>query len=399
MWRRLLNRFLKRSGPPPDPAYVDRLTGLRTRHVMNERLRAARRAGQAGAVAIADLDRFKAINDHHGHEVADEVLKLAAERLQAVLPMSAEVFRIGGEEFLVFLPGAGVVEAGRWMDECLKRFRRPIGLPGAPDAIVTLSAGVAAFTGQSIGDLLRAADTALYAAKARGRDQVVVFDEGTQQIVAARRELASAVVELQHRNRLLRDAVRTDALTGLRNRLALDEVLDGVVGTAGSRWAEASVAFIDIDYFGDYNKLHTDASGDDALRAVAAAVRLCAPVADLVFRKGGEEFVVVLPGLAGASASVAAERMRCAVERLALPHAGSAVAPVLTVTVGVAGGDRGHTVRQLMNAAAEQAMNAKLNHRRNSVHEVHLGAPPTQLAPPGSAAAGGTAQGRPGRPG
>lgn len=92
----------------------------------------------------------------------------------------------------------------------------------------------------------------------------------------------------------------TDALTGLRNRLVLDEVLDMAVGVPGSRWAEASAAFIDIDHFGASNKLHTDASGDDAVRAVAAAVRLHAPVAERVFCKAGEAFVVVLPGLAGA---------------------------------------------------------------------------------------------------
>jgi diguanylate cyclase (GGDEF)-like protein len=177
------------------------------------------------------------------------------------------------------------------------------------------------------------------------------------------------VVELQERNRALREEARTDALTGLRNRLALDELLHAATGDAVPRVA---VAFIDVDHFGNYNHVHGDAAGDDALRAVAHAIRACAREADFVFRKGGEEFVVVLPEADGDAAVAAAERIRAAVQALALSHAASSAAQVVTVTIGVASGPAGATPRQLLEAAAEKAMAGKVGEQRNRVHAVRL---------------------------
>jgi len=74
-----------------------------------------------------------------------------------------------------------------------------------------------------------------------------VFEEDTRQIVTARRELAAAVIELQEHNRALRDEARTDALTGLRNRPALNEVLELTVGADDSPWRRAGVAFVDVE--------------------------------------------------------------------------------------------------------------------------------------------------------
>jgi diguanylate cyclase (GGDEF)-like protein len=106
------------------------------------------------------------------------------------------------------------------------------------------------------------------------------------------------------------------------------------------------------------------------LRRVAESVRACARRGDLVFRKGGEEIVVLLPDTAPADARHAAERMRAAVQALAIPHAGSSAAGVVTVTVGVAAADAGPalTVQQLMERAADLAMQAKVKRQRNCVH-------------------------------
>ncbi len=339
---------------------------------MHERLREARRAGVAGVVVMADVDLFKSFNDRNGHDLGDALLRAIAQRLQAFLPGSAELGRCGGDEFLVFLPRTDVAQAEPLIRKCLDHMRESIVLAGAANEIVTLSAGVASFAGQTTDEVLRACDIAMYAAKARGRDRVVVFDDDTRQIVTARRELASTVIELQRRNRVLREEARTDALTGVRNRLALDEILDLAVGGDDLPWAEASVAFIDVDHFSEFNHLHGDASGDEALRSVAAALRGSTREADMIFRKGGEEFAIVLPGTGEGAAGAAAERMRASIEDLAIQHLGSAAAPVLTVTVGVASGGAGHTVRQLLNAAAEQTMAAKVKDRRNRVHPARL---------------------------
>lgn len=353
-------------------AALDPLTQLPTRHVMLERLREARDAGVDGALALCDLDLMKHINDQHGHAAGDEVLQTVALRLGAVLPAASWVTRIGGDEFVVFLPGSGIGEAQHVLTRCMDEVRRPIGLSGGSTIIVTLSVGLATLAASSIDDLLKAVDVAVYAAKSRGRDRLVVFDNDTRKTVTARRELASTVIELQRRNRALRDEARTDALTGLRNRLALDELLNAAVGDPDSRLASAALAFVDIDHFGDYNHLHGDAGGDEALRRVAAAVRDCSRHPDLVFRKGGEELVVVIPDAAEGDALVAAERIRDSVQALGIPHSGSRVAPVLTVTVGLARGGPGRTLRQLLVAASELAMHAKVANGRNRVHDVDL---------------------------
>ena len=374
----LLQRLMRRLGlqapPPPADARLSRaddLTGLSNRLVMNDALAAALQAGTPGAIVLVDVDNLKYFNDRHGHLAGDELLRTVAARLRETLAAASILARFGGDEFAAFLPGLALPEALRVAQACVDAMRVPVALASGAE-IVTVSVGVATLAGRTPDEAWRACDTALYAAKARGRDRVVAFDDDTRRIVAARRELASTVMELQERNRALREEARTDALTGLRNRLALDELLHAVAGEGDRRVQRAAVAFIDVDHFGNFNHVHGDAAGDDALRAVAHAIRGCAREADLVFRKGGEEFVVVLPDADNDAAIAAANRIRSAVHDLALPHAASSAADVVTVTIGVASGPPGTTLRQLLGAAAEKAMAGKVNDQRNRVHAVCL---------------------------
>ena len=373
-WKRWLG-----IGAPPVVAGVGRtrtddLTGLANRTVMHDTLVAALQAGVQGVVLILDLDAFKYFNDRHGHGVGDDVLLVVAARLRERLALASCLARIGGDQFVAFLPGLTLAEALRKAQDCVAAMHEPVTLASGAE-IVTLSAGIATLAGQDVDEVWRACDAALHAAKARGRDRVVAFDDDTRQIVASRRDLTSTVIELQERNRVLREEARTDALTGLRNRLALDELLHAVAGDGERRVHAAAIAFIDVDHFGNYNHVHGDAAGDDALRAIAHAIKACAREADFVCRKGGEEFVVVLPDIDSAvdntAAIVAADRIRVAVQDLGLSHAASSTANVVTVTIGVASG-RGVTLRQLLSAAAEKAMAGKVNDQRNQVHAVHL---------------------------
>lgn len=161
-----------------------------------------------------------------------------------------------------------------------------------------------------------------------------------------------------------------DALTGLGNRRALDEVLEVSCGGEPPLAGHCAVAFLDIDHFGSFNKHHGDDREDEALRQVAQLVQSSARRGDLVFRKGGEEIVVVLPGATEEEAQAAGERMRSAVQEAAIQHVASPTAPVITITVGVASshGRKQSTVHQLMNLAAEAAMRAKVKAQRNQVH-------------------------------
>ena len=370
-WKRRLG--LAAPAPAPDlrRSFRDDLTDLSNRMVMHDTLVAALHSGVKGVVVMLDIDNFKYFNDRHGHRIGDELLCAVSARLRETLAMASCLARAGGDDFIAFLPGLTLAEAMRKAQACVDAMREPVTLASGAE-IVTVSAGVATLAGQTVDEVWRACDAALHAAKARGRDRVVAFDDDTRQIVASQRDLTSTVIELQERNRALREEARTDALTGLRNRLALDELLHTAAGDGDRRVHRAAIAFIDVDHFGNYNHVHGDAAGDDALRAVAHAIRACAREADSVFRKGGEEFVVVLPDADNDAAVAAAERIRSAVHDLALSHSASSVASVVTVTIGVASGSSGTTLRQLLSAAAEKAMAGKVSEQRNRVHAARL---------------------------
>jgi diguanylate cyclase (GGDEF)-like protein len=350
----------------------DPTTGLLRRDAFIDEVRADRTRGVNGTLAVCDIDHFKLINDRYGHSVGDLLLVEVASRLRASIPDTARIARYSGDEFCWFLPGG--LETGRGVAEaCLTSARHPIHLPDGVQIDLTLSIGLAPLPiSVEFQRGLASADAALYAAKTGGRDRAQVFTEETQGIIGARRELAASVASLQERNLALQNLVQTDALTGLRNRRALDQVLGVTCGSGDGIWPRCAVAFLDIDHFGDYNHVHGDSQGDEVLRRVAQAVRDSARKDDLVFRKGGEEILVVLPHATETEAKSMAERIRRAVESLAIKHDNSAVASVVTVTIGVATAVEGETVTvdELMQRASDAAMKAKVRNQRNAVHAV-----------------------------
>ena len=157
-------------------AVADPLTGLANRREL-QRLGDALLAEPDRPVAVVaiDVDHFKAINDTRGHEAGDVVLVALAERLQRAARPGDVVARLGGEEFVVLMPDTTLEEA-RGRAETLREdvARSPIAIDGGPLAM-TVSAGVVA-RGESahLAAMLRAADQAMYAAKAAGRNRVVV---------------------------------------------------------------------------------------------------------------------------------------------------------------------------------------------------------------------------------
>jgi diguanylate cyclase (GGDEF)-like protein len=126
-----------------------------------------------------------------------------------------------------------------------------------------------------------------------------------------------------------------DSLTGLRNRRSFDEYLQWTLGQR----VKADVAFLllDVDCFKQYNDRYGHAAGDNCLQRVAGALQdsLLRSV-DLAARYGGEEFVVLLPDTTARGAQDVAERIRLRVEGLGIAHADSSVAPVVTLSIGVA---------------------------------------------------------------
>ncbi len=158
----------------------DPLTGLPNRTGFAEAatvaLAAAARDGRPVAGAMLDIDFFKAINDGWGHGAGDEVLRDVAAAMRAVLRPGDVLARVGGEEFALLLPGVDVKGAAPLLER-LRAAATTVPHPGAPRQRVTLSAGVAVVEGTGLAALesaLRTADGALYAAKAAGRNRVMV---------------------------------------------------------------------------------------------------------------------------------------------------------------------------------------------------------------------------------
>jgi len=128
------------------------------------------------AVALLDLDRFKQINDNHGHLVGDEVLRSIAAAMTDVLRDYDLAGRFGGEEFVMLLPQTRAPDAFRIAERVRAHIAKlPISAPNGERVSVTVSIGVAALdagSSRELTELLAAADAALYRAKASGRDQV-----------------------------------------------------------------------------------------------------------------------------------------------------------------------------------------------------------------------------------
>lgn len=151
-------------------ATTDPLTGLLNRRALG---RVLGRLQAGSAVAVLDLDYFKALNDEHGHAAGDEVLTAFGAFLRAQLRFGDHGARVGGEEFVVAFPGSDAAQVA----DVLHRLRRQWA-HDRPWA-VTFSAGVAELTpGERVLDLLDRADHALYDAKHLGRDRVVLAESG-----------------------------------------------------------------------------------------------------------------------------------------------------------------------------------------------------------------------------
>lgn len=204
-------------------AYYDGLTGLPNRGLLEDRfgqaLANSARRGDHGAVLFVDLDNFKLINDTLGHADGDEVLVIMAERLRRCIRGTDSVARLGGDEFVVLLEAlpAQIEQAARQAEAVAEKCRLALAKPytlGDTEFVSAASLGLTLFSGTTvpIGELMKRADTAMYQAKAGGRNRVVFFEPVMQQF-------------LNHRSQLEGELRR--ALPGGQLRLYLQPQFDG----------------------------------------------------------------------------------------------------------------------------------------------------------------------------
>jgi len=168
------NALQDRIGTLNRASRTDPMTGLLNRRGLQHALDALQAQGIPFAILALDIDRFKSINDGHGHDVGDAVIVHIAEQMRRHSRESDLLCRAGGEEFLLLLPGIGTEPAR----QAAERLRQHIAdHPFAPVGTITVSLGVAHFPSfhADAEQALRLADKALYLAKEQGRNRVIVY--------------------------------------------------------------------------------------------------------------------------------------------------------------------------------------------------------------------------------
>lgn len=151
-------------------AWSDGLTGLANRRRLDHDLDASPLSGPTSVIMI-DVDHFKGVNDAYGHQTGDDILKRLGTLFAHHVRGDDVVYRYGGEEFCVLLPGADVDEAHSVADRIVAA-ARDVNLPNG--ANVTVSVGIAGATGDELTEAIEQADRALYLAKQQGRDRAVL---------------------------------------------------------------------------------------------------------------------------------------------------------------------------------------------------------------------------------
>jgi len=178
----------------------DVLTGLPNRLLLTERLREAmalaRESGSQAALALVDLDGFKAVNDRHGHAVGDACLRALAERIGGLLRPGDTLARLGGDEFGIVMGRLGQGEMDVWLQRLAACVSQPVALEGL-SLLLSASMGVTVYPQADEFDaeqLLRQADQAMYVAKQNGKNRIRCFDAALEH---AQRQRFDAVQTLR----------------------------------------------------------------------------------------------------------------------------------------------------------------------------------------------------------
>ncbi|MBK7000749.1 MAG: EAL domain-containing protein [Rhodoferax sp.] len=228
-------------------AFFDQLTGLPNRTLLLDRLRqamtAGARSGKNGALLFIDLDKFKTLNDTHGHEMGDLLLKQVAQRLLGCVRAEDTVARLGGDEFVVMLTGLSTTasEAAAQAElvggMILSTLNQPYNLHAVKHHS-TPSIGVTLFgdSPDDIDELMKQADLAMYKAKASGRNALRFFDPEMESTVMERaaleQDLRTAITEKQFVLHYQAQITSQGHLTGAEVLLRWSHRLRGMVSPA-----------------------------------------------------------------------------------------------------------------------------------------------------------------------
>jgi diguanylate cyclase (GGDEF)-like protein len=321
------------------------------------------------SLLLLDLDDFKKVNDTHGHAAGDSTLKEAAVQIVLAAPPDTVVGRFGGDEFAVF----GTLPAGEALglaEQIRKAFKAATFSGG--DQTVSIGCATATVVGRG---LFSRADEALYAAKARGGDSVIHYDDmarrareadgdvgldGFENRTRVLAERMAALITGRGRRLFerLKEQADLDALTRMFNRGYLDRRLHFEIESSSEKQTAITIALLDIDHFGQVNKNHGWPSGDKVLTDVAGRIRWSLRDDDWVARYGGEEICVVMYGTTREAALPVLERVRCAVADTPFETTeGRRIS--ITVSAGGAEHQENESLEELMERVSHNLLLAK----------------------------------------
>jgi diguanylate cyclase (GGDEF)-like protein len=322
------------------------------------------------AMLVVDLDRFEAVNDDFGQTAGDEVLRLTARRILALISAQGTAFRSGPDEFVAVLDHTTEERACSTAQRLLTAIGEPVQA-GETSVRVSASVAVVMLTERRrLDDVLRDADVAMYRAKVTGGNRVEIFSRALDDWALARKydvdSLAQELEELRLENQRLTEAVMVDSRTGLPNGVAFEADHLQLYARRNRSGERYSLLLADIDHFHHYNERFLPSEGNRALRAVGQTIRSNVRQGDRAYRFDGEQFSVLLPGAHLREAVVAAERIRSKIENLAIDHPDNP-AGVVTVTVGVVEAGFRHPTTKAVLAEAHSLLLEGKHSGRNRI--------------------------------
>jgi len=364
---------------------LDGLTGLLQRRAFNDQFAqfiVDTPSEQSISLLLGDIDRFKNINDCYGHLIGDLLLQEVAKRLQKNTPQDALLARFGGEEFVMvcrFTRGTAC--------ELAEHLRRSISeepfvlLPQGEKPVeleATISFGICTqeAKGATPSSLTKSADTALYAAKAQGRNRVIHIVDFEQE--AHEKDSNVKLESFQNMIRVLTDRVgeviayrgrrifddiqkqaQLDGLTQLYSRGYFDSRLPFEFEMAQNQPEPFTIALLDIDFFGQFNKTYGWPTGDKILVEIAERIKKSLRASDWVARYGGEEICVVMQRTTLQQAMYVMERVQKAIRDDVFYTTGQE--PVqITASIGIAEQSRAdQTPLELLERASQRLLEAK----------------------------------------
>ncbi|MGE3268290.1 MAG: diguanylate cyclase [Chloroflexota bacterium] len=211
-----------------------------------------------------------------------------------------------------------------------------------------------------------------YLTKPLDREELHVRLQVAERVTSLHHQLAEKTRELERANLALAESARRDPLTGLGNRLQLREDLYRL-----QRWLERygrgfGVALCDVDRFKLYNDRYGHVAGDDVLQSISQTVARTIRSGDMAYRYGGEELLIIMPEQSPETSVIAMERVREAVEHLAIPHAANRPYGVVTISVGLVAIGQGEQLP--WEAVLNQADTALYRAKADGRNRVALGA-------------------------